>query len=69
MVKWLLEELTRVYYETAVLPMLLGLTFEWSCASFWVSTPRPNPEVNPDHKCSTLLEPLRMVKWLLEELA
>ena len=56
-------------YKTAALLMLLGFTFEWSYASFWLPTLGANPEVNPYHKCSTLLEPLRMVKWLLEELA
>ena len=45
MVEWGLAEAARVVYKTAALPMLLGLTFEWSYASFWVPTPRPNPEV------------------------
>jgi hypothetical protein len=38
-VKWWLAELARVLQKAAALPMLIGLTFDWSYL--------PNPEVEP----------------------
>ena len=64
-VKWWLAELARVLQEAAALPMLLGLTYDWSYLIFGYRPQDLTLKLNPNHKCHTLL----VVKWWLAELA